>query len=337
MTGTRTTVLGTTIGTAVGTAGSIALAALVARRLLAPAPYRATATVRSSTRTEALLDATRDTRLPGTYGLQRSGRRERIGTVLGVDGDAVRRAVSEPVDPGVWEWDALMADSPDDVPGEEPATTARTHVVHVHGQALGPRQVLRGLAVWRSLGASNTIVDTTDLPLRSLDPAAADRIVAAVRAARADGAERVVLQGWSAGALACAVAADREHVDGIVGVAPLLSMASALRGAVRAAHLPSVVGSLAARTASTPLVCRLAGTNDPVAVTTWPDRTTPTLLLHSTADALVSADDVAAQAARAGVTAVAFHTAPHTLEWNEDPVRWDDAVRRFAAEVAPTP
>ncbi len=72
------------------------------------------------------------------------------------------------------------------VPGTEPdGVVGRTHVVHVHGQSLGPQQVLRGLRVWRELGASNQVVDTSDLPLRSLDPAAVDRVAAAAHAARA--------------------------------------------------------------------------------------------------------------------------------------------------------
>jgi alpha-beta hydrolase superfamily lysophospholipase len=206
-------------------------------------------------------------------------------------------------------------------------------VVHVHGQSLGPRQVLRGVGVWRSLGASSEVVDTTDLPLRSLDAGAADRIVAAVRAARARGAQRVVLQGWSAGALACSVAAARVDVDGLVAVSPLLDVASALRGAVRGARLPTFVGTVAARIATTNVLSRLAGAPTRVTTTAWQDSSTPTLLIHSEADALVAADDVAAVAARQGATTVTFRTAPHTLEWNEDPERWERAVRDFAAQL----
>ena len=290
------------LGTAAGAVGTLGLGAFVARRLLFPTPYSATATVRGATPTEA-----------------------------GSDGDTVRRSVTAPVATGAWGWDALRYNGPDDVPGTEPEA-ATTHVVHVHGQSLGPRQVLRGVGVWRSLGASSEVVDTTDLPLRSLDAGAADRIVAAVRAARARGAQRVVLQGWSAGALACSVAAARVDVDGLVAVSPLLDVASALRGAVRGAHLPAFVGTVAARIATTKVLSRLAGAPTPVTTTTWQDSSTPTLLIHSEADALVAADDVA-DAARQGATTVTFRTAPHTLEWNEDPERWERAVRDFAAQL----
>jgi alpha-beta hydrolase superfamily lysophospholipase len=235
-----------------------------------------------------------------------------------------------PADPA--DTDLLRYRDLDDVPGSEPQDPTATHVVHVHGQSLGPRQALRGVAVWRSLGASSEALDTTDLPLRSLDPQAVDRIVAAVDAARARGAAHVVLQGWSAGALACSVAAARIHVDGLVGVAPLLSIRSALRGAVRAARLPAVIGTVATRIATTRVLCRLAGVYTPVAVATWQDSDTPTLLLHSTADVLVSGDDVAAAADR-GAVVETFRTARHTLEWNEDPARWEAAVRRFADRV----
>ncbi|PYY65515.1 hypothetical protein DEJ30_00105 [Curtobacterium sp. MCPF17_003] len=333
MTGARITAL----GTAAGAVGTLGLGAFVARRLLFPTPYTATATVRSATDTEVELTATRDTRLPGTYDLQRDDTRVQVGPIVaatgaGSDGDTVRRGVTAPVATGDWGWDALRYDGPDDVPGTEPEA-ATTHVVHVHGQSLGPRQVLRGVGVWRSLGASSEVVDTTDLPLRSLDAGAADRIVAAVRAARARGAQRVVLQGWSAGALACSVAAARVDVDGLVAVSPLLDVASALRGAVRGARLPAFIGTVAARIATTNVLSRLAGAPTPVTTTTWQASSTPTLLIHSEADALVAADDVAAVGAQQGATTVTFRTAPHTLEWNEDPERWERAVRDFAGQL----
>ncbi|WP_146240298.1 hypothetical protein [Curtobacterium sp. MCSS17_008] len=227
----------------------------------------------------------------------------------------------------------LVYTTEQDVPGTEPDGIARTHVVHVHGQSIGPQQVLRGLRVWRSLGASNQVVDTTDLPLRSLDPAAVDRVAAAAHAARARGAERVVLQGWSAGALAASAAAARTPVDAIVGVAPLLDVRSALRGAVTTARFPAAVAVVAGRVATTPGLSRLAGVPYPLTVTRWQAEGTPTLLLHSTADPLVAEPDLAAQRAR-GARVVAFEHARHTLEWNEDPERWEAAVRDFAATLA---
>lgn len=332
----------TAIGTAIGAAGTFGLGALVARRLLFPTPYTATATVRPSAAAsagpanEVTFTATRDTRLPGTYRITRGSTSVRVGQVIGgSDGDTVRRQLLDGPDPaaGDWTWDALMHDVVAEVlPG--PATgadapVARTHVVHVHGQSLGPRQVLRGIPVWQALGASSEIVDTTDLPLRSLDPGAADRIVDRVRSARERGAERVVLQGWSAGALACSIAASRTPVDGLVGVSPLLDVRSALRGAVSAFRLPRFVGSVAARIATTPVLSRLAGAAEPVRTATWRASGTPTLLLRSTADPFVAATDVSA-AAQQGATVVSFATAPHTLEWNEDPERFDGAVRTFA-------
>ncbi|WP_022905670.1 alpha/beta fold hydrolase [Curtobacterium sp. B18] len=344
------------LGTAAGAVGTLGLGAFVARRLLFPTPYTATATVRHATETETEFVATRDTRLPGTYRLTRDGVGLGVHEVTGTrDGTLRRRTDSAPA-AGEWGWDALLYDDLADVPGDEPAdapghepadvaggdptdapghepATAGTHVVHVHGQSLGPRQVLRGIPVWRALGATSEVVDTTDLPLRSLDPGAVDRIVAAVRAARRHGATRVVLQGWSAGALACSVAASRVEVDGLVGIAPLLSVSSALRGAVSGAHLPAFVGTVAARIATTGVLSRLAGAAAPVQTTAWQASATPTLLVHSAADALVAEADVAAQTARPGTRAVAFRTAPHTLEWNEDPERWEGAVRDFAATL----
>ncbi|MFS2031309.1 MULTISPECIES: alpha/beta hydrolase family protein [unclassified Curtobacterium] len=332
------------LGTAAGAVGTLGLSAFVARRLLFPTPYSATATVRAATPTEAEFVATRDTRLPGTYRITRDGQDVRVRDVLDVDADTVRRRTDGTAAVGEWGWDALLYDDLADVPGDEPTDVLGdeptdvpgdepTHVVHVHGQSLGPRQVLRGIPVWRALGATSELVDTTDLPLRSLAPGAVDRIVTAVRAARGRGATRVVLQGWSAGALACSVAASRVEVDGLVGISPLLSVPSALRGAVSGAHLPAFVGTVAARIATTAVLSRLAGAAAPVRTTAWQASVTPTLLVHSAADALVAEADVAAQTARPGTRAVAFRTAPHTLEWNEDPERWEQAVGDFAATL----
>ncbi len=357
----------TAIGTAIGAAGTFGLGAVVARRLLFPSPYTATATVRASSADEVEFDATRDTRLPGTYRIVRGSTSVRVGGVAGHRDDVVRRALLDGPAPatGEWTWDALMHDVVAEVlPGpatgrasgqateratgratgraSNPATgqateratgrVAATHVVHVHGQSLGPRQVLRGIPVWEALGASSEIVDTTDLPLRSLDAGAAERIVERVRSARERGAERVVLQGWSAGALACSIAASRTSVDGLVGIAPLLDVRSALRGAVGAFRLPRFVGSVGARIATTPTLSRLAGAAVPVRIATWQASGTPTLLVRSTADPFVAAADVSAAEQR-GATVVSFRTAPHTLEWNEDPERFDDAVRTFAGSL----
>lgn len=340
MTGGRIATTGSALGAAAGAVGTLGLGAFVARRLLFPTPYTAAATVLPTSGDSAdgdhdvtLVDS-RDTRLPGTYRLTRDGQHVLVHEVLSNGTDGVRRRADAPAAAGQWGWDALLYDDVTDLPGGEPATDATaTHVVHVHGQSLGPRQVLRGIPVWRALGATSEVVDTTDLPLRSLDPGAADRIVAAVRAARARGAARVVLQGWSAGALACSIAAARVPVDALVGISPLLSIPSALRGAVAGAHLPAFVGTVAARIATTPVLSRLAGAAAPVGTVSWQQSDTPTLLVHSEADALVPASEITAAAAHPRTQTVAFRTAPHTLEWNEDPERFESAVRDFATTL----
>ncbi|MEK6309696.1 MAG: hypothetical protein V4755_03220, partial [Curtobacterium sp.] len=109
----------TAIGTAIGAAGTFGLGAVVARRLLFPTPYTATATVRSSAAASAGSEndveftATRDTRLPGTYRITRGSTSVRVGQVLGgsdADDDTVRRRLLDGPAPaaGDWSWDALM-------------------------------------------------------------------------------------------------------------------------------------------------------------------------------------------------------------------------------------
>ena len=133
----------TTIGTAIGAAGTFGLGAVVARRLLFPTPYTATATVRPSapasagSANEVTFAATRDTRLPGTYRITRGSTSVRVGQVLGGgdgDGDTVRRQLVDGPHPaaGDWTWDALMHDVVAEVlPG--PATGADAAVAGVSG------------------------------------------------------------------------------------------------------------------------------------------------------------------------------------------------------------
>lgn len=321
------------LGTIASLVGTLGLSALVARRLVTPAPYTAKASVRESSASDVTLTATRDTRLPGTYRLQRGPQNVPVGQIISAADGAVRREAAAVIEAGEWAWDAIMYDTVDDIPASDEPLDGGTHVIHVHGQSLGPRQVLRGITVWRELGASSEILDFTKLPARSLDASASDEVVARVRAARERGATRVVLQGWSAGALAASVAASRVDVDAIIGVSPLLSVKTALRGAVGAAHLPRFVGSAAFRITKTPGLSRLGGAPTALTVTDWRDTPgVPTLLIHSRADTLVSGSDVTTTARRHGAEVVSFETAPHTLEWNEDPQRWDEAVRTFAVK-----
>lgn len=320
------------VGTALGLAGTLGFGAVVGRRLLYPRPYEARVMVLTSIASEVTLVADRDSRQPGTYRLRRATESVRIGSILGETSTTVRREASGPVAEGEWDWDALMYDSAAEVlAARGPTTTVTTHVVHVHGQSLGPRQVLRGLPVWERLGARSEILDLTGFPERSFDPRAVEEIVHRIIAARQAGATRVVLQGWSAGALACSVAASRAKVDAVIGISPLLSIRSALRGAVSAVHLPRFVGNVAHRVLITPGFCLVAGAPEPVHPDHWMSGFDgPTLLLHSRADSLVSADDVEKLSERPNVQAVEFQTAPHTLEWNENPQRWDGLIEDFA-------
>ncbi len=218
-----------------------------------------------------------------------------------------------------------------DVPGTEPDGVARVHVVHVHGQSIGPSRssAACGCGVpsaprtrWSTRPtcrcAPSTRSPSTASPPPRTPPVPAAPSGSCCRAGppapsprrpRRRGRPSTGSSGWHR-----------------------CSTSGPLRGAVTAARFPAAVGVVAGRIATTPGLSRLAGVPYPLTVTRWQDEGTPTLLLHSAADPLVAADDVAAQRAR-GATTVAFDEARHTLEWNEDPERWETAVRDFAAAL----
>lgn len=312
--------------TAAGVAGTLGLSVVVAKRFLYASPYAATATVVTGDGDQVELTKNRDTTLPGTYRLARGDDTVTVGAIRTTTGTSVLREASPAAAAGEWAWDALMADS---VPAA--SEVADTHVIHVHGQSLGPRQTVRGISVWTGLGASSEVLDVEGFPLRALDPATAGLIESRVRAARQQGAKRVILQGWSAGALACSVAAGRTPVDAIVAISPLLSVRTALRAAVAGFHLPRAIGSVSYRLLTTAGLSRLAGTVAPLTATKWVVTPgTPVLVLHSDADSLVAEADVEQLQQSDEVSVVTFDTAPHTLEWNESPTKWDQAIKTFA-------
>jgi len=312
--------------TAGAVAGTLGLSVVVARRFLHAHPYAAKATVIAGSAGQVELVSTQDTALPGTYRLTRGDLNVTVGSVLGTENSTVRREASTTAAGGEWAWDALMFDRMNDVD-----SVAETHVIHVHGQSLGPRQTFRGLGAWTSLGASSEVVDVEAFPLRALDPDTPGLIESRVRAARQRGARKVVLQGWSAGALACSVAAGQAPVDAIVAISPLLSVKTALRAAVARLHLPSALGSVSHGLVTTPGLSRLAGAPMPLRNTEWVVTPgVPVLAMYSRADRLVAQTDVDDLHEAQGAEVIAFDTAPHTLEWNESPSKWEQGLTAFA-------
>jgi uncharacterized protein len=155
---------------------------------------------------------------------------------------------------------------------------------------------------------------------------------AAIAAAQAGGAERIVLLGMSMGG---AIVSELLHrsplapaVTGVVLDAPVLDWGRVLRHHAQRMRLPGVVVPLALT------ATRLRAGSDPRLldqlrrVEGW---TAPVLLVHGTDDAVVpvASSDLLAEARPDLVTYVRVPGAGHVTSWNLDPAAYESALADF--------
>lgn len=166
---------------------------------------------------------------------------------------------------------------------------------------------------------------------------------AALEFAVASGARSIVLVGWSMGAMISSLLLQNSRhanrVVGVVMVAPVTSWRTVVAHAVRAARLPAIIGSLVERILRTPGLCRLAGLPAPVRLSDLESAgarvTVPTLVIHNPGDptapfaasvAFVNQNDEYAEL-------VVFEEAPHAMEWNREPQRFEETITNWVADV----
>lgn len=155
---------------------------------------------------------------------------------------------------------------------------------------------------------------------------------AAIRYAVRRGAEHVVLHGWSTGAsmalYAAAESGVRDVIRGLVLDSPVLDREVTLRNLAAAHRVPGPLLPLAVRAATGrgwPHGDRLPEAADPAALRV------PTLVMHGPDDTIAPWEPSLELAARRPEL-VSLHTvrgAPHAAMWNADPVRYEEALRRF--------
>jgi pimeloyl-ACP methyl ester carboxylesterase len=155
---------------------------------------------------------------------------------------------------------------------------------------------------------------------------------AAMRYAAGQGAERIVLYGWSTGATmalrALHESAVRDRVAGLVLDSPVLDWRSTVRAAATQRGLPAPLTPLAVRAAegrAGSYAARQGDVADPRRLTA------PALLVHGPDDTFASWDATRRLAERRP-DLVALHTvpgAPHAAMWNVDPDGYEETLRRF--------
>lgn len=203
------------------------------------------------------------TERPGTWGLQWEDGQAVVGEIIATDDDTVTRAL-EAVLYGdltagtaarIEKWtfrddpktglglDYSTVDIATDL-GEMPAwlvpAEGSTWVITVHGRNASPAETLRAVGTYHDLGYPVLAVTyrndegAPDAPngLHSLGEYESDDVVDAVDYALANGAEDVILHGWSMGGATAAVAArklaDTDAVRGMVLDSPVMDWNSTL-------------------------------------------------------------------------------------------------------------
>lgn len=231
---------------------------------------------------------------------------------------------------------------------------ARTWAVHVHGIRTTRVTALRTVPAALELGWTSIVPSFRgdgEAPWEGRASHLGARewadVEAALDHAVANGAERLVIVGWSMGATIThellARSAHRDRLAGIVLVAPALDWAVTVRSQARRAGLPGPVVGAALGAMATPGLCRLVGLRSPVDVRalSWlraPRQLPPTLLIHSTGDTTVpfSASQEFADAHPGTVTLAVSEPAEHAWERNVDADWFDRTITTWASGLAHT-
>ena len=245
------------------------------------------------------LTRTRDTELPGRYGLFTSGTYGyvKLGAVLSADATTVRRKLLTQIEPGArvdrsagfsgWYYstpselhlpwqNVLIGSSAGPCPAWLFPGESSTWVVQVHGRGVTRAECLRAVPVLHAAGFPNLVVsyrNDGEAPRSrsgsyALGAAEWRDVDAAVSYALRHGAERVILMGWSmGGAVALQTAlnsGNRDRIAGLILESPVIDWRSVLRFQARAAGMRAPLPDLAMSALSVPLTARLSGAENAI-------------------------------------------------------------------------
>ena len=238
-----------------------------------------------------------------------------------------------------------------DAPIDRPP--ASTWAIHIHGQGASRASPLRGVPVAHRAGLTSLVVSYRN---DHEAPSSRDRksmlgqtewrdVDAALDYAVAHGAERIILVGWSMGAMiALQLTRSSQHRKRIIGlclIAPVVDWRSTILAAGRRARVPALVTRLALGALESPVWRRATGLQQSMRLVdlNWIDNGSdlniPTLVLHSFGDRSVpiALSRAFADAHTGLVELVTLPAAPHTLEWNRSPHLWESALSDWLYRV----
>lgn len=233
--------------------------------------------------------------------------------------------------------------------------TGSRWVINVHGRAVRRSETLRAVEPFRAAGWTSLIAsyrNDGDAP-RSADYryALGDRewedIEAAMRYAVDHGAEELVLMGWSMGGATVLQALTRSplgaKVRAVVLESPVVDWIATLDFQAALRRLPAPVRWGVLQLFKHPWGGLFTGLAEPLDldrldfVRRARELDVPILILHSDDDGFVpsTASRALAVARPDIVTYEAFQVARHTKLWNYDRAKWEGAISRFLAKLAP--
>jgi uncharacterized protein len=375
---------GAAVGSLVAGATS-GLASYFARQVLTPVRERPQdlailAVVGSGPDQEIILPATAETTAPGAYSVyfDAGAGHARVGEVTSYSpregtvqrkvervysGDLARAvrgwwggsAYPDPAALGLAAEEVRIAVEGGDAPAwlVRAPHEARTWAIMVHGRGATRTEGLRAVHTARGLGLASLLISYRN---DGEAPHAPDRryglgltewrdVEAAIGYALAQGAEDVVLFGWSMGAAVSLQAADqsvyRDRIRALVLDAPVINWMDVLAYQAKLNRIPETVGRFSQWLISNRAGRVVTGLAAPVdlKLLDWVSRSdnlaVPTLILHSEHDDFVPYGPSAELAERNPglVTFERFSSPGHTKEWNAEPEHWERAVTGWLSRV----
>lgn len=223
--------------------------------------------------------------------------------------------------------------------------------IHIHGRGASPIETVRGVTPFVESGVTSMIIAYRNDPGQpggsndryGMGISEARDVEAAIAEARARGAQRVTLMGWSMGGTAALVTLangkHRDIIDGVVLDSPGADWADIVRDKTRQAHLPGWVAGAGMRLLESGAVA--SGEDGGINMLSLrPEELAkhidvPTLILASPDDRYVPWDG-ARRIAAARPDLVQFVSVPgagHVRLWNVDPDAWEQRVKTFVSQL----
>ncbi|WP_427869888.1 alpha/beta hydrolase [Leucobacter luti] len=366
-------------GVMVGAAGA-GLGWTIARKLTAPVgPRHFNLTLRgvevNGDRQLLLLDRTCDTEAPGTYNLwfehggwaqlgsevEDRGQNQVARVIVGVSPGLTPRAgdrvswsgiyYATPADAGLDASDIVISTAVGPAPAWRINGDTSIWAIHVHGLGSPRAGTLRGVQVATELGLTSLVVsyrNDGEGPIvgsgrSTLGVTEAADVEAAIGYAVRRGAERIVLFGWSMGAvIALQLATRSDYAPQMVGLvldSPVLNLIEVIKANCQRAGLPRGAGLLAVPWLTNRALARRLGlpTRISFSESDWIARadelSVPTLILHGANDDSVPIKTSLALAPkRPDLVQLETFDAGHTLAWNSDRERWRATVSAWLSD-----